>query len=83
VGDHAGGGGLAVGSGDGDDRDASRATVRKEHVHDRSSHAARVPLGGVRVHAEAGSGVDLDNSATGLAHRAGDIGGDQIHPGDV
>ena len=61
----------------------SRAAVRKEHVHDRSSDTAGMSLGGVRVHAEAGAGIDLDYSATGLAYGAGDVGGDHVHPGNV
>ena len=44
---------------------------------------ARVPLGGVGVHAEAGTGVDLDDPATLLAHGAGDVSGDEVDAGHV
>ena len=44
---------------------------------------ARVPLGGVGVHAEAGPGVDLDDGAPLLAHGAGDVGGDEVDAGHV
>ena len=56
---------------------------REEHVDDGPADAARMPLGGVGVHAEAGPGVDLDDPAAGLAHGAGDVGGDQVDPGHV
>src|SRR5918995_2243767 len=81
--DHAGGRGLAIGASNGDDRDAGRSSVRKEHVDHGASHAAGMPLSGMGVHAEAGTGVDLNDPTTGLAHGAGDVGGDHVHSGDV
>ena len=50
---------------------------------DGAPDVPRVPLGGVGVHAEAGSGVDLDDGATLLAHGAGDVGGDEVDAGHV
>jgi hypothetical protein len=69
VGDHARGRRLAVGAGDGDDRDAGLGAGREEHVDNGAADVAGVALGRVGVHAEAGTGVDLDDGALGLPHR--------------
>ena len=70
VGDHPGGGRLAVGAGDGHDRDAGVGAGREEHVDHRLGDVLRLALGRVGVHAEAGRGVDLHDPAARLAHRA-------------
>ena len=73
MGDHAGGRGLPIGAGDGDDRDARRRPLWKEHVDHRLGDVLRLALGRVGMHAEAGRGVDFDDGAAGLAHRLADV----------
>ena len=81
--DHADRRGLAVRAGDGDDRHARLRARREEHVDDRATDVARVPLGGVGVHAETGTGIDFDDRAARLADRFRDIRNDEVDAGDV
>jgi hypothetical protein len=61
-----------------------RLRARGEEVGDhRLGHVTRRAFGRLQVHAEAGRGVDLDDAAAGLAHRAGDVGGDEVDAGHV
>ena len=83
VGDHPGGGGLAVAAGDRHDRDARRRPGREEHVDHRLGDVLRLAFGGVGVHAEARRRVDLNDPAAGLAHRDADIGADEVDARDV
>ena len=83
VADHPAGGGLAVGAGDGDDRDPARCAGREQHVDDRLGDELRLADGRVRVHPEAGRRVHLADRAAGLAHRLGDVGTDEVDAGDV
>ena len=46
---------------------------REQHVDDRPADMPRVALGRIRVHAESGPGVDLDDRSARLPHGLGDI----------
>ena len=83
MGDHARGRGLPIGAGDGDDRDARRRPLWKEHVDHRLGDVLRLALGRVGMHAEAGRGVDFDDGAAGLAHRLADVRREEVDAGDV
>src|SRR3989337_1139585 len=56
---------------------------REEQVEHRPGHVLRLAHGGMRVHAEAGGGVDLDDGAALLAHGDGDVGHDEVDAGHV
>ena len=83
VGDHPGGGRLAVAAGHGHDRDPRRRAGREEAIDHRLGHVLRLALGRVGVHPEAGRGVDLHDPAAGLAHRHADVRADEVDAGDV
>ncbi len=83
VGHHARGGGLAVGAGDGADRDARLAAGREQHVHHRAGDVARRALARRDVHAEAGRGVDLADAAADVLVGLGDVGGEEVDAADV
>ena len=83
VGEHAGGGGLAVGAGERRDRDARGGAVGEEHVHHRAADVAALALGGGDVHAHAGAGVDLADGAAVVAVALGDVGGEEVDAADV
>ncbi|KAF5275155.1 hypothetical protein FQA39_LY18673 [Lamprigera yunnana] len=80
---HAGGGGFAVGAGDGDERDAA-IVARREHLIDHGhAHVARPPERGRQVHAQAGRGVDFDDAAALLFQRFEHGFAHHIHAADV
>ena len=83
VADHARGGGLAVGAGDGADRDARLAAGREQHVDHRAGGVARRALAGRHVHAEARRGVDLADAAADVLVGLGDVGGEEVDAADV
>ena len=83
VGDHAHGRRLAVGAGDGEDRDARVRAVGEEQVDDRLGDVLRLARCGVGVHPEARSRVDLDDRPALLAYRDADIGHDEVDARDV
>jgi hypothetical protein len=62
--DQAAGGGLAVGAGDGDDRNAGIVAIREHHADDGFADGAALAERGVEVHAQARCGVDFDDAAT-------------------
>ncbi len=72
--------GLAVRARHGHDRDAPVGSRPEELVQDRASDVPWSPHRGVRVHAEAGSGVDLDDRPSRLAQWASDVGRDDVDP---
>ena len=83
VGDHPRGGRLAVGASDGDDRHAGGGSRREEQVDDRLGDELRHADRRVRVHPEAGRGVDLDDGPAGLADRSRDVRADEVDAGNV
>ena len=83
VGGQAHGGGLAVGAGDGDHRDAAVAAARVHVVDHRLAHVAPLAERGADVHAQAGRGVDFDDAAALLFQRADDGFTDHVDTADV
>ena len=83
AGDEANRGRLAVGTGDGDERDA-RVVAFLEHVaDDRFADRAAFAERGLQVHAQAGRGVQFDDAAVLLFERTQDVAADDIDAGDV
>ncbi len=81
--DQSRGGGLSVGPGDGDDGDAVVRAGREEHVENWRGDVAGLPLGGMRVHPDAGRGVHLDDDGVVVAEGDRDVVGEDVDPGDV
>ena len=83
VGGQAHGGGLAVGAGDRDDRNAAVVAIRVHVVDDRFAHIAALAKARAQVHAQTRGGVDLDH-ATGLQlERLDHVLADDVDAADV
>ncbi len=83
VGHHPHRGRLAVGARHRGDGNARRSPLGEKHVDDRGGDVPRPSLGRLQMHAESGRGVDFHNAAAGLDDRLGDVGGQEVDPGDV
>jgi hypothetical protein len=82
VGQHQGGGGLAVGAGDRHHGDAPVAGA--EHgLDDGGACVARLAAARVVVHADARRRVDFDDGAALLLERLRDVAADDVDAGDV
>ena len=74
---------LAVRARDRRDRHARRRARREQHVDDRAGDIARRAFARRDVHAEAGRGVDLADTAADRAVALGDVGREEIDAADV
>ena len=83
VGDEAGGGRLAVHSGDGADGDASLVALGKEGADDGLAHGAGNAHRGLQVHSQPRRGVDLDHHAALFIQGPADVHGHHVDAGDV
>src|SRR5574343_1066985 len=74
---------LAVGPGDGDDRDAGIVAIREHHADDGLADRAALAEGRVEVHAQAGGGIDFDDAAALVFERLVHGVADDVDAGDV
>ena len=75
---HARGGRLSIGAGDGGDRHARRCTGWKQHIDHRAGHVARRTFGRRNVHAKSRCGIDFAYATTDLLVALGDVGNQKI-----
>ncbi len=81
--DQARGGGLAVGAGDGDHRDAAVVAGGEQLVDHGLADGAALAVGRRQVHAQAGRGIDLDHAAVLLFQRPQHAFADHVDAADV
>ena len=74
---------LPVGAGHRDDRDPARRPGGNSESTTGLGHVLRLAHRRVGVHPEPGRRVHLADGAAGLAHRLGDVGGDEVDAGHV
>jgi hypothetical protein len=81
--DQAAGGGLAVGAGDGNDRNAGIVAIREHHVDDGFTDGTAFAERGCEVHAQAGCGIDFNDAAALIFERLEHGVADDIDAADV
>src|SRR5450631_3358960 len=79
----AGGGGLAVGTGHGDDRNAAVFAVRENRIDHRLTDRAGRALRRLDMHAQPRGRVDFDDGSAGDIERLVDARGDNVDAGHV
>nr|GEU28368.1 hypothetical protein [Tanacetum cinerariifolium] len=83
VGDQAHGGGLAVGTGDGNDGNAAVFARREHGVDDGFAHRAALAVRWRDVHAQAGRGVDFHHAAAAVVERLQHAFAHHVHAADI
>src|SRR4051812_40613716 len=74
---------LAVRAGDGENRNAAPRSLREQKLQHWAGNVPGSPLEWLEMHPKPRSGVDLDDPAARLADRLGDVGADEVDPGDI
>ena len=62
---------------------ACRCARREKHVDDRAGDVARLAFARCDVHAKPGTGIDLADSAAGVAIGVGNVRGQKIDAADI
>ena len=81
--DQAHGGGLAIGAGDGHQRNAAILMLVEHAGDDGLTHRAPLAVGRRQVHAQTGRGIDLDHATALFFERMQDAVADNVHAANI